>query len=695
MADLPDILIRPARREDLAGLAQVFVAAFPESVAHVAGSLSTTHGLEDMFALMLDAEPAALQVAEQDGRLAGYVLSPSRTSRLRSVAIWHGHVLRSAWRWLTGQYGVRWRAIFTSLGDKLTFLRSARVGERSEARILSLAVHPDYQGQGLGKRLLAAGLDYLRSQGVPAVRLEVRPDNGPAKHLYLEAGFQEVGTYSDAQGPWLVMIKRFQPRPRPRARRRRWRRWVLAAAILVVAGWSFSSFLLNRPLYLANLRLRVQMPFLTVPGAGSRLLIFAPHPDDETLGCGGLIQQAQEAGAEVYVVLMTNGDASEYALMYWEKAVRRTAQEYLGLGRIRERESRAGLEILDLPPGHLFTLGYPNAGLEKLWQPSFWLPARAWTSPYTRVARNPYGNTLHPGAPYCGSQVLSDVRRLLATVKPDMVLAPAPFDVHPDHWATYDFVRLAMEQRALRQEGKTPRLYCYLVHRRDWPAPVGYHPHELLQPPADFAHGPHLKWFALPLSEEQVQRKTRALSMYRSQAPQWDRLLLAMVRHNELFAELTPLDYGDPEATVVEHIRDQPALRARPSADLALLNLRLQGSSASVSLVLAGKVDPRLTYVVLGHCPQAREPIAWELQAQGATGTLTWVQGNALHSQTVPITIQQDLLSAALPLAFVRERLLLVEAFTTIGHRYLDHTTTRQVALEPQGSGQSAGTGAP
>jgi hypothetical protein len=41
-----------------------------------------------------------------------------------------------------------------------------------------------------------------------------------------------------------------------------------------------------------------------------RILIIAPHPDDEVLACGGLIQQALALGDSVWVVYVTAGDGS-------------------------------------------------------------------------------------------------------------------------------------------------------------------------------------------------------------------------------------------------------------------------------------------------------------------------------------------------------------------------------------------------
>ncbi|MCE5213608.1 MAG: PIG-L family deacetylase, partial [Methanobacterium sp.] len=44
--------------------------------------------------------------------------------------------------------------------------------------------------------------------------------------------------------------------------------------------------------------------------SSDRILIFSPHPDDESLANSGLIRAALEANATVMVVMMTNGDAT-------------------------------------------------------------------------------------------------------------------------------------------------------------------------------------------------------------------------------------------------------------------------------------------------------------------------------------------------------------------------------------------------
>ena len=44
-----------------------------------------------------------------------------------------------------------------------------------------------------------------------------------------------------------------------------------------------------------------------------RLLIIAPHPDDEIIGCGGLIQKIKEGGGKVYILFLTVGDTKDFS----------------------------------------------------------------------------------------------------------------------------------------------------------------------------------------------------------------------------------------------------------------------------------------------------------------------------------------------------------------------------------------------
>lgn len=61
-----------------------------------------------------------------------------------------------------------------------------------EANLLLMAVDPDYQGRGIGTRLLSAALDDL-GEGCVMVFLEVRASNQPALALYEKLGFNRMG----------------------------------------------------------------------------------------------------------------------------------------------------------------------------------------------------------------------------------------------------------------------------------------------------------------------------------------------------------------------------------------------------------------------------------------------------------------------------------------------------------------------
>lgn len=167
------IKCRPATPDDLAAVAQVFFAAFADSV----------------------------------GQAVGYILAAIDVTRLRRAAFWPGHWLRVLRRALTGQYDLGWRTLRTVRGDKLAFLRGTRLCDAHRARLVSLAVAPDYQGRGIGRQLVSAGLEYLRGRRAQTIRIGVRPDNAPALHLYEAFGFHMCGEHYDSQGKWVIMVK--------------------------------------------------------------------------------------------------------------------------------------------------------------------------------------------------------------------------------------------------------------------------------------------------------------------------------------------------------------------------------------------------------------------------------------------------------------------------------------------------------
>lgn len=327
---------------------------------------------------------------------------------------------------------------------------------------------------------------------------------------------------------------------RPRlARWVSWRRVVLAAvgcAALLAAHSSLVSYQ-SWHKALQNQGFIDEMP---APRAGDRLLVFAPHPDDEMLGCGGLIQEALANGATVDVAVMTNGDASELSVVFGEKELIVSPRAMIALGRARQEETLEALAEIGLSRNRVHFLSYPNNGLMQLWQTDHWLYRDLYTSRYTHADLSPYPRSLTPQAPYCGQQTLSDVIAILQQVQPHKVFVTHPKDVHPDHWATDCFVRYALETIAERggDWAKSVEVYGYLIHWPRYPAPSRLSLRTALLPPADLV-ADDARWLRLPLSPEVARRKLAGIKAYHSQMPSFDRLLLAFARDNESFELLS------------------------------------------------------------------------------------------------------------------------------------------------------------
>ncbi|MDD4600066.1 Mycothiol acetyltransferase [bioreactor metagenome] len=202
------MIVENATREDVPAIAALFTESFKDSVIHHCGVLPKPQAMQDVFTLVYQAEPAAAFVARFDGAIIGYCFAPLDLSRLWIRAITGGHIIKWAWRWLTGRYGFGLHPVKIIVLNKIAFLTSAVTpGKAANARILSVAVAESYRGQGVAKALMQAALAYFKANKASLIRLEVRPDNTPAVKVYEKLGFVGSGTTRDSQGEWLIMFK--------------------------------------------------------------------------------------------------------------------------------------------------------------------------------------------------------------------------------------------------------------------------------------------------------------------------------------------------------------------------------------------------------------------------------------------------------------------------------------------------------
>jgi LmbE family N-acetylglucosaminyl deacetylase/glycosyltransferase involved in cell wall biosynthesis len=109
---------------------------------------------------------------------------------------------------------------------------------------------------------------------------------------------------------------------------------------------------------------------------GERLLVFAPHPDDEVIGCGGLVAQHLREGRAVRIVVATDGAEA-------------------GDAATREEESRRG--VARLGEADLQFLRFPDRALSE--------------------------------------DASAKIREQLLDFRPDLILVPSLGEIHPDHLA--------------------------------------------------------------------------------------------------------------------------------------------------------------------------------------------------------------------------------------------------------------------
>jgi LmbE family N-acetylglucosaminyl deacetylase len=170
--------------------------------------------------------------------------------------------------------------------------------------------------------------------------------------------------------------------------------------------------------------------------AGRSLMVLAPHPDDETFGCGALIARARAAGTAVTVVVATDGARSTTSARV----------SPAGLARLRDNELHAACAELGVTD--IVRLGFPDGELTR------------------------YRDALS-----------TRLRVLYRDRRPDRVLLPCPQDGHPDHRALHHAGLAAEPARALSYpvwawysaplfaaatHRERPRLWAWAAARSGW-----------------------------------------------------------------------------------------------------------------------------------------------------------------------------------------------------------------------------------
>ena len=161
-----------------------------------------------------------------------------------------------------------------------------------------------------------------------------------------------------------------------------------------------------------------------------RLLVLAPHPDDETLATGNLIQAALSAGAQVRVIVATDGDNNPWPQRWLEKRWRIDPAARQRWGARRRGEVAQALARLGVAGQAIHCFGWPDQGL---------------TDALMRDAQ-------------CEDQLVAE----LLDFAPSVIAAPSLADLHPDHNALRVMLELAI--------ARTPHAGCrrlgFVVHGR-------------------------------------------------------------------------------------------------------------------------------------------------------------------------------------------------------------------------------------
>jgi LmbE family N-acetylglucosaminyl deacetylase len=245
------------------------------------------------------------------------------------------------------------------------------------------------------------------------------------------------------------------------------------------------------------------------------LLVIAPHPDDEAIGCAGIMLRALQKKQRVGVVLVTSGDAHVKAAAAVAKKPEAQLQpaDFLRLARIRQQHSVGALSKIGIRKEDLMALGYPDSGLKAIYESKdkapYKQPFTGKAGTYASVIRDYHSLAHGRPAAYTRTAVLADLVEILKARKPREIYVTSEADSHPDHRATFWFVR-----DAAKAAGYRGTLFTFVVHGK---------------PPEGLAR-------RVALTEAEQGRKRAIIKEYQANlSPVHDDLAEKFTRAEELF----------------------------------------------------------------------------------------------------------------------------------------------------------------
>jgi LmbE family N-acetylglucosaminyl deacetylase len=303
----------------------------------------------------------------------------------------------------------------------------------------------------------------------------------------------------------------------------------LILAGIIIAAAILAGYIYQDRIFHTFYRIRVQQ-MSGVPDK-ARLLVVAPHCDDEALGSAGLIQQVLSKNGKVKIVVVTNGDGSYRSILLNYGIERPAPKDYMDLGRIRQQETISAMEALGVSKEDIVFLGYPDGSMDLLWSAN-WKADNPLVNRYTRRSCSPYENSYHTNAAYTGENAAEGLTAIIKEFRPSIISYPHPNDEHRDHWAVHAFVKYAL----LSINTALPEELLYLVHFRNWPVPLGDNDRIEMKPPAALT-GEATVWKSLALDDRIFGGKCRIIPFYKTQMKTMEDFLLAFQRENELYGE--------------------------------------------------------------------------------------------------------------------------------------------------------------